>query len=121
MRFKVEMTYWCKCGNSAHPHTGMKFEELHGRGKPMAYQIIGDISFCCDEMEKAYDENYIQFKNIMNTKRISVTTGYNCGVPIGCGLAIVRTRCYTEGAFSNEMYIRLCPFCGKDIDVEGLK
>jgi len=114
MKFKVELVYWCKCGNSTHPHKGIILKNIHSRGTPQEYQIVGDIEFCCREMEKAYDENFIQFKNIMNHVFFGT-------IPIGCGLAIIRTRCYPECTCEDEMYIDFCPFCGEKTEVEGLK
>lgn len=123
MKVKVALVYWCKCGNSEHPHKGIRiFKTLpspHGQGKPREYRIVGTIEFCCIEMEKAYDENFIQFKNILNTKRVS-DSGFGYGIPIGCGIAIIRTRCFPECTSEDEMYITLCPFCGKEVVVEGL-
>ena len=113
MKVKVTLIYWCKCNNSEYPHKYIKKPSLHGRGQPWEYRIEEIEDFCCIEMRRAYDENFIQFKTIMNR-----SIG---GIPIGCGLAIIRTYCYEEGACENEMYIDYCPFCGEKIETEGLK
>lgn len=116
MKLKVTLVFWCKCGTTEYPHKGRLVNLLphpHGQGKPREYRIVGTIGFCCREMEKAYDENFIRFRNIMNHPREGA-------IPIGCGLAIIRTRCFPELTSEEKMYIRYCPFCGKEVVVEGL-
>jgi len=117
MRIKVEPVYWCKCGQTTHPHKGMllRFKRFpHGQGRLKEYRIIGKIEFCCREMEKAYDENFIQFKNVMSHSGVTAH-------PIGCGLAIIKKTCFPECTCEDEMYIYFCPFCGKRIQIKGLK
>ena len=118
VHIKVKLVYWCKCKNSLHPHKYIKKPNLHGRGKPKEYALECIETFCCDEMEKAYDENFIQFKTIFSVGFVLTPTSYN---PIGCGLAIIRTRCFPECTSEENMYIDFCPFCGQKIEIEGLK
>ena len=122
MKVKVALTYWCKCGNSKHPHTGIRRIDIsHGEGKPREYEVVTIAKFCCIEMEHAYDENFVQFKNVWNHTRSHLATPMFSSFPIGCGLAIVRIRCYPECTSEDNMYINYCPFCGEKIEIEGLK
>jgi len=114
MKVKIEKVYWCKCGQTEHPHKGIILKNIHSQGRLARYRIVGTIEFCCREMEKAYDENFIQFKNIMNHPILHA-------IPIGCGLTINKTICYPECACEEEMFIYYCPFCGKEVVLEGLK
>lgn len=103
MKVLILKVHWCKCGNSEHPHKYIKKPELHGKNgiKTNVYDI--DEPFCCIEMAKALDENFVSFGN----PAYSMTKD--------------SFFCISNNSWGADiMKIDSCPFCGEKINyVDG--
>lgn len=72
-------------------------------GKP-CYELVGDIKFCCQDLKDAYDEDFLSFGEYEYS---SLNVDHN--------LNIAKCYPYPEGACWDELPIKFCPFCGKEI------
>lgn len=106
MEIEAIPRYWCKCGQTQHPHKGIRLKDKHGQGNLDGY--IGEvIKFCCNDMKEAFDEEFIVFGKIDDY--------------CSCNADVNITMCkpYPEGIIWEEMPIKFCPFCKEKIVVKS--
>lgn len=101
MKLKAIRSYWSKNGNRRLKPG----EELIVEAGGLAEISAEVTSFCCDEMERAWADQFIDFGEFesMANKNNDVNI-YVCCV-------------YPEGAFWDEIPIRFCPFCAERIEI----
>lgn len=98
LKVLILKVYWCKCGNSEHPHKRIRNKALHGQNgiKTNVYDIEGP--FCCTKMEKALKEEFISFGDPEYTM---TKDNFFCII--------------NKGWAGNTIRIDFCPFCGAQI------
>jgi len=88
----------------------LKFHSSYDKKNPEIGEIkLISTSFCCGEMEKAWEErvvNFGEYDNILN--RDNNVNIYKC-------------EPYPEGAVWDEYPIKFCPFCGEQIIIKFKK
>jgi hypothetical protein len=102
MKLKVIRRYWDKAGNRRiKPGQESKFDV--GNLESVRDEVV---SFCCDEMEKAWGDHFVHFGEL------DALLGNLNG-----DVNIYHCSPYPEGAAWSEMAIRFCPFCAEPIEI----
>lgn len=79
--------------------TIVKDSTLQLKNNHLGYPLV---DWCCDEMKKAYDSNFISFGEREWGNTIN-------------GFCLYDVHCYPEGPSVYELKIDYCPFCGEKI------